>query len=175
MAFDLNRILQQYLGGAAGDDAAGAADHYEQVAQSTPPDVLSHGLAAAFQSEQTLPFAEMVAHLFSQGTPQQQAGMLTQLLGSLGPAALAALSNTGALRGLAGQGTSPDTGGLAPDQIGQVTPDQVRAIAEHAQQTSPGIVDKMSGFYADHPSLVKTLGGAALTIALAKIADRMKG
>ena len=31
--------------------------------------------------------------------------------------------------------------------------------------------DKMSGFYAQHPGLVKTLGSAALSIALAKMAQ----
>lgn len=174
MAFDLGNMLRQYLGGVTGKGTAEVSDHFEQVAQTASPDVLSHGLAAAFQSEQTPPFAEMVAHLFSQGTPQQQAGMLTQLLGSLGPAALAALNNSGALKGLTAQGVSPGATSLTPDQASQVTPDQVKAIAEHAQQSSPGIVDKMSGFFAEHAGLVKTLGGTALAIALAKIAERMK-
>ncbi len=31
----------------------------------------------------------------------------------------------------------------------------------------PGVLDKIGGFYADHPQLVKTLGSAALAIALA--------
>jgi hypothetical protein len=33
----------------------------------------------------------------------------------------------------------------------------------------------MSDFYAQHSGLVKTLGGAALTIALAKMADADRG
>jgi len=173
MAFDLGGILQQYLGGVAGQGSPDAADHYAQVAQSAPPDALSHGLAAAFQSNQTPPFAEMVAQLFSHGTPQQQAGMVTQLLASLGPAALAMLANSGALKGLATAGGAPPSS-VAPDRASEMTPDQVKAIAEHAQQVDSGIVEKMSGFYAQHPGLVKTLGGAVLTIALAKIADRMK-
>ena len=48
-------------------------------------------------------------------------------------------------------------------------------IATHAEQHSPGIIDKMSGFYAQHPGLIKTLGGAALTIALAKMAESHQG
>ena len=174
MAFDLGGLLQQYLGGVGGQGAANVTEHYEQVAQNVPPEALSHGLAAAFHSEQTPPFADMVAHLFSQGTPQQQAGMLGQLLSSLAPGALAALGNSGALKGLTGLGVSPGAAPLTPGQISQVTPDQVKAIAEHAQQTSPGVVEKMSGFCAEHPGLVKTLGSAAMAIALAKIADRMK-
>jgi hypothetical protein len=31
----------------------------------------------------------------------------------------------------------------------------------------------MGRFYADHPTLVKTIGGAALAIALAKMKDSM--
>ena len=172
MSFDLGGLLQQVLGG--GTNADNATDQFHQVAQNASPDVLSRGLAAAFNSDQTPPFADMVAQLFAQGNPRQQAGMLTQLLSSLGPAALAALSSSGALSALQ---TAP--GGMAPsavteEQAGQVTPQQVQAIAEHAQQHSPGIVDAMSGFYAEHPALVKTLGGAALTIALAKIAEHMR-
>ena len=47
-------------------------------------------------------------------------------------------------------------------------------IASHAEQQNPGVIDAMSNFYAQHSTLVKTLGSAALAIALAKIANRMK-
>jgi hypothetical protein len=36
------------------------------------------------------------------------------------------------------------------------------------------VFDKLGSFYAQHPQLVKTLGSAAVTIALAKIANRMR-
>jgi len=36
------------------------------------------------------------------------------------------------------------------------------------------VIDAISGFYAQHPQLVKTLGSAALTVALAGMANRMK-
>jgi hypothetical protein len=174
MAFDLGGLLQQYLGGGSGQSTDNAAEHFHQVAQNASPDVLSQGLAAAFHSDQTPPFGQMVAQLFTQGNPQQQAGMLTQLLGSLSPAALAALTSSGALAGLQAQGGNAASGAVTAEQVSQVTPEQVQAIASHAEQHSPGIIDKMSGFYAEHPTLVKTLGGAALSIALAKIAERMQ-
>jgi hypothetical protein len=41
-------------------------------------------------------------------------------------------------------------------------------------KSDPSIVDKASAFYAQHSTLVKTLGGAALTIALEKVAERQK-
>jgi hypothetical protein len=37
------------------------------------------------------------------------------------------------------------------------------------------VLDRVGGFYAEHPQLVKTLGSAALAIALAGVANRMKG
>jgi len=47
-------------------------------------------------------------------------------------------------------------------------------LAAHAENANPSIVDSLSSFYAQHSSLVKTLGGAALTVALAKVAGRQK-
>lgn len=173
MGFDLGGLLQQYLGGGTAP-RADAADHFHQVAQNAPAEAVSAGLAAAFRSDQTPPFGQMVAQLFSQASPQQQAGMLNQLLGSLSPAALAALSGSGALADLTGQGGAA-AASVSTQDVARVTPGQVQQIASHAEQHNPGIIDKMSGFYAEHPGLVKTLGGAALTIALAKIANGMKG
>lgn len=169
LSFNLGGLLEQYVSGAAG--ANQVADHFHQVAENAPADAVSEGLATAFRSDQTPPFADMVAQLFSHGDPQQRAGMLSQLLGSLGPAAMAALNSSGALAGLTGQGANPAAGTVTPDAASQVTPDQVKAIADHAEQHNPGIVDQMSGFYAQHPGLVKTLGGAALAIAMKKIAE----
>lgn len=175
MAFDLGGLLQQYLGPGSGQPVANATDHYQQVAQNAPPGVVSQGLAEAFRSDQTPPFAQMVGQLFNQANPQQQAGMLNQLLSGLGPAALAALAKSGALGGLAPQVGGGAPAAISPQQAAQITPEQVQQIADHAQQHNPGVVDQMSDFYAQHSGLVKTLGGAVLTIALAKIANGMKG
>jgi hypothetical protein len=50
----------------------------------------------------------------------------------------------------------------------------VQDLANRAEQHSPGVFGRLGQFYAQHPQLVKTLGSAALTIALAKIADRSR-
>ncbi len=173
MAIDLGGLLQQYLGAAVACPAGDAADHFHQVAQSAPPEVVSQGLAEAFRSDRTPPFGQMVGQLFAQGTPDQQAGMLKQLLGSLGPGALTALAGSGALGALAA-GSSVAPAAISPQQASQLTPAQVEQIASHAEQQNPGVIDAMSNFYAQHSTLVKTLGSAALAIALAKIANRMK-
>jgi hypothetical protein len=175
MAFDLGGLLQQYLGSRSGQSTENAADHFQQVAQAASPQMVSQGLAEAFRSDQTPPFAQMVAQLFSQANPQQQAGMLNQLLSSLSPGALASLTNSGGLGGLLGQGGGGQPGIVAPQAAAQMTPEQVQQIASHAEQHSPTIIDQMSNFYAQHSGLVKTLGSAALTIALAKMANANRG
>jgi hypothetical protein len=174
MAFDLGGLLQQYLGAGAAQPAAAAPDHFHQAAQAAPPDVVSHGLAEAFRSDQTPPFGQMVGQLFAQGTPDQKAGMLQQLLGSLNPAALTALGGTGALGSLLAAGSSTTPGAISAQQASELSPGQVQQIAAHAEQQNPSVIDTMSNFYAQHSGLVKTLGSAALTIALAKMANRMK-
>ena len=102
--------------------------------------------------------------------------MLNQLIASMGPQVLSSLLNGaggGALASVLGPvlsgGGAPAA--LTPAQASQLTPDQVQQIATHAQQHNPGIIDAMSDFYAQHAGLVKTLGGAALSIALAKMAQ----
>ena len=174
MGFDLGSLLSQFSGGA---NSANAPEQFQQVAQNASPDLLSQGLAAMFHSDQTPPFGQMAGQLFGQANAGQQAGMLTQLLAGMGPTALAALTSGaggGTLAGILGKlapgGSAPAV--VTPEMASRLTPDQVQQIATHAEQHSPGIVDMMSGFYAEHPGLVKTLGSAALSIALAKMAER---
>ncbi len=174
MAFDLGNILQQYLGGASAPPAQAEA-HFDQAAQAAPADVLTSGLAAMFRSGQTPPFGQMAGQLFGRADPNQQAGMVNSMLGGMGPSVLASLAaQGGTLGGLLSQltGGGGGTPSVTPAQASQLSPDQVQVIASHAEQANPGIVDRMSEFYAQHPTLVKTVGGAALSIALSKMAER---
>jgi hypothetical protein len=173
MGFDLGSLLSQFAGGG---NAAQAPDQFHQAAQNASPDLVSQGLSAMFRSDKTPAFGKMAGQLFGQANPTQQAGMLNQMLGSMGPGALASLlggAGGGALSGILGQlsGGSSAASAFTPEQASKLTPAQVQDIAHHAEQNSPGIIDKMSSFYAEHPGLVKTLGGAALAIALAKMAE----
>jgi hypothetical protein len=47
-----------------------------------------------------------------------------------------------------------------------------QAVRDIAEQRDPSIVDQLSDLYARHPTLVKTLGAAALAIAMSQIAKR---
>ena len=142
--------------------------HFDQVAQNAPPDVLAAGLAGAFRSDQTPAIGQMVGQLFGNSSGSQQAGMLNQILATLGPAAAASLAG-----GVLGGVMSPGASQITPDQAARLSPEQVQAVVEHAHQTNPGIADELAGFYAQHSGLIKTLGGAALAIALAKMKDHV--
>jgi hypothetical protein len=112
----------------------------------------------------------MVSSLFSQSNGEQRAGMLNHLIASVGPGTLAQLAGGGALATLLGGGAKEVT----PQQAQNISPELVQQIATHAEKADPSIVDRASAFYAEHTTLVKTLGGAALSIALAKVAERQK-
>src|SRR5215210_7211485 len=167
----LSGILQQYSGGQAAQAPDTVHDDFDQLAQSAPQSALADGLAAAFRSNQTPAFGQMVAQLFSTAGGQQRAGILNTLISALGPTIAAQLFSQGGQSGLAG----PLGGGqreVTPEQAAQVSPEAVQQIAEQAESKDPSIIDQVSNFYAEHPTLIKTIGTAALTIALAKIAER---
>lgn len=177
MSFDLGSLLQQFTGGSA--SAEQADRHFDQVVQSAPQGQLAQGLGQAFRSDQTPPFAQMAAQLFGNSDPNQRAGMLNQLLGSIGPGVLSSLAG-GALGGTLGNlfggaaGATQQTPQITPEQASQMTPEQVRQIAEQAEQHNPSVVDRMGDFYAQHPGLVKGLGGAVLAVALGHMAQGMQ-
>jgi hypothetical protein len=180
---ELGGLLQQYQGAEPNQAPDTIDDDFDQVAQAAPQPALSDGLAAAFRSEQTPEFGQMTANLFNNSNPQQQAGLLNNILKYAGPAILGRV-----LSGGGGGGASAGGGGglsdlinmfrgggqqeLTPEQAGQIPPEAVQQVAEEAQKHDPSIIDKISDFYAEHPTLVKSLGAAALTIALSKIANR---
>lgn len=161
-------ILGQYASRRIDQPAPEALQHFEQVADSAPRDMVSHGIAEAFRNDQTPPFPQMVANLFERSNPQQRAGVLNQILASAGPAIIAGMANGP----LADMFRRARDGGVTPDQAASVSPTDVRDVAEKAEKQNPNIVDKISDFYSQHPGLVRTLGTAAVTIALAKMAQR---
>ncbi len=183
----LGDILDQYAARPTSTEA-----DFADVAPQVAPEVLGDGIAEAFRSEQTPAFGNMVEQLFGGSNPTQRAGLLNQLIAAAGPAILAklggVLGGAGAsqasasggggllgnvLGGLFGGGASPDrTGTVSPDDADRVTPAQVREMAEAAKQSDPSVMDRVGGFYAQHPELVKILGGAALAVALGRMAKR---
>ena len=159
---DIVKTLEQYGSAGAANPPATVHQDFEQVAQSAPQPQLAAGLSEAFRSNQTPPFGQMLGTLFSQSNGQQQAGILNQLLGSLGPAAGAgALGGLSGLSGLLGGGSQ-----VTPQQAQQVPPETVQQLAEQAQKNNPSIVDEAGSFYAQHPTLVKALGAGSLALIM---------
>jgi hypothetical protein len=166
---DLIGVLQQYTGASASNPPASAQQDFQRVADSAPQEHLAGGLAEAFRSDQTPPFPQMLASLFSQSTGQQKAGLLSQLLGSAGLASGAAAGS-----GMLGSLSSLLTGGssINPQQANEVTPDQVQQLAEHAQKANPSIIEQASNFYAQHPHIVQGLGAGALALIMSHMSKK---
>ncbi|HTS21826.1 MAG TPA: hypothetical protein VMN79_08455 [Casimicrobiaceae bacterium] len=156
-------MLNQALGGQQ------QGTQFNQVAQNAPSDVLAKGLAAAFNSDQTPDIGAMVSQLFGQSNGTQQAGMLNQLLGTLGPGVMAGLGG-GALAGILKPGQTQ----ITPSQASKLTPQQVQEVVNHADDIHPGgVADQLGAFYAQHRGLINTLGGVAATVAMMKMKDHI--
>jgi hypothetical protein len=163
---DLLGVLEQYRGATAASPPPNVEEHFSQVAQSAPQEHIAGGLADAFKSNETPPFAQMLGTLFSNSNGQQRAGILNQLLGAAGSGAV----TSGALGGLAGLLGGGNT--VSAEQANQVPPEAVQQLAEHAQRQDPSIIEKASQFYAQHPTVVQTLGAGALALVMSHLSQR---
>jgi hypothetical protein len=149
---------------------SGGAQQFGQITQNAPSDVLAKGLSAAFASDQTPAIGNMVGQLFGQSNGAQQAGMLNQLIGTLGPGVMAGLAG-----GVLGNVMSPGQTQITPEQASQLTPQQVQDVVNHANEVHPGVADQLGQFYAQHRGLINTLGGIAATVAMMKMKDHLSG
>ena len=163
----LMEILSQYVNptSAPSGDVMG---HFDQAAQQAAPQDLGRGVAAAFRSDATPSFGQTIGRLFDQSNPQQQAGLLNQLVQSIGPGALSGVAGgvLGKIFGGAGVGSVPT---ITPAQATQISAQDVSALADHARGQKDSVVDEVGNFYAQHPALVKSLGAAALAVALGRM------
>lgn len=141
------RILDQYREARFDQPPADATRHFEEAAREAAPEEVSEGLAHAFRAEETPPFGQMVARLFRDSDRQQRSGLIERLREALGGE----------------PGVSEDS-----------DPREVEDLATKAEARNPNIIERVSRFYAQHPGLVRNLGGAALTIALARMAQRQR-
>jgi len=163
----LGSVLEQYAN-SSGQANEKADQHWDTVSQAAPSGALADGLAAAFRSNSTPDFGQMLGSMFNTSNGEQKAGILNQLLASGGPSLLAQLGGAGGgLAALLGGGSQ-----VTADQAQKVSPEVVQQLATHAEKSDPSLIDKASEFYSQHPALIKTLGGAALTIAMSKMAER---
>ena len=159
---EVKGMLAQYAAGNTPSGDAGA--HFQQLAQSLDSGTLAQGIAAAIRSDSTPPFAQIISQLFASGSGDQKTAMLNTLLSSVSPEQRAQLSNL--IPGLGSNATATSA------QAASIAPSAVQTLAQHAEKNDGAVIDKMSTLYAQHPTLVKTLGAAAMAIAMRKIAER---
>ena len=171
---ELQNVLTQYAAGnnAAPQNAQDVEQHFSQIAAAAPQSSLAEGLAAAFHSNQTPAFGEMLSSLFSQSNGDQKAGLLNQLMASMPPGAIQSLLGAGAASGPLASLLQSGSAKITPEQAQQISPEAVQKLAASAEQHDPSIIDTASQFYAQHSTLIKTLGGVAMTLALSHIAER---
>ena len=161
----LGDLLQKISSGNAAPH-----EQFDQVAQAAPQSSLAAGIASALGSGGTGQFAQMATQLFTNGNGDQKSTMINSLLATAGPALLAQLTSGG------GSGLSSLLGGgatsVTPEQTANISPQTVQELAAKVHQADPSIVDKLGEAYSAHPDLFKTLGAAAMSIAVAKIAEK---
>jgi hypothetical protein len=143
---------------------------FDSVASEAPPEILGEGLEDAFNSDVTPPFEQMVGQLYDRSDPQVRAGLLNEILGSAGGAASAGLAAgpLGAILRRMGQGQA------TADDTRDVGVHEVEVAAREAAKHNPGIIARISRFYARHPQLVQNLGQAAIAIAMNGMARRRR-
>lgn len=163
---EVGGLLQKYSGASGSSPPPGAAGDFAKVAESAPTSALSSGLSAAFRSGDT-PFGEMISQLFAQSDPTQRAGILSHLMAAAGPAA----KSLGGLGGL--EALLPGAGAaVSADQTQQVSPQTVQQLADAAARRDPSIIDRAGEFYAQHPTLVKSMGAGALALIMSHLSQR---
>ena len=110
---------------------------------------------------------------------------LSGLLGGGGSGLAGMLGGGGGMAGLLGgllggggasmlQGLLSGNQQVTPEMANQIPQDVVEKLAHEAAQHDPSIMERLSSVYAEHPTLIKTLGGAALTIAMSRMAERAR-
>ena len=162
-------ILGRYAEGRRPPMPPPEVEHdFEEVAHEAGPDAMQDGIAEAFRSDDTPPFEQMVAHLFERSEPHVRAGLLDNLLAGLSP------SPHAGSRGPLGDVWRRYSAGarVDPDRAATVGRTEVEEVARQARKQNPGVLERVSRFYARHPEIVRSLGQVAMSIALSKMARR---
>ncbi len=137
---------------------------FDDVARKAPRSALAQSLAAAFRAEQTPGFSRSLAHIFPMADPRQRAEILGRLL------TIAPGSVRGDLAGLFSVNRD-----VRPEDTEDLPADLILRVAEEARHKDEGIVDRISDYLADYPTLLKNLDVATLATAMADIGERLAG
>ena len=153
-------------------------EDFDRVSSEASADDISFGLEDAFQSDATPPFEQMVGQLYEQSDEDTRAGLLNEILGSLGGGNTVASGLGGGLAGGVLGGILRKIGQrdarVSPRDVRDIPARDIEVAAAEAARQNPGVVQTISRFYARHPQLVQTLGQAALGILMSGMARRRR-
>jgi hypothetical protein len=167
-------IVDKYGSGNHATVPASVDADFDRFAQHAPAADVSDGLAEAFRSPQTPAFPNMLGQLFGRSPSTQKSNVLNTLVATLGPMLVSQLlAKHGANRAAQELQTGKTT--VSPEVAAEIPSTSIEAVAAEAEKKDPSIVERISKFYADQPALIKTLGGLALAVAMARVAQRQSG
>jgi hypothetical protein len=158
-------LLNQYMNEGGPYSREEAHDHYDQIHQAVPTDLLGSIIGPALNS---LGGEEVEKRIYNSATemnPAQRGGFLETLLNayrSSGANIPHLLGNLGINQNVAYQ----------PEQV---SPTEVAKLATHAQRTNPNIFQQAMSFYAQHPTLVKVLGSMAIASIAKQLGQAQQG
>ncbi len=168
----ISNVLQNYSQGSAPTNEGEVSAHFNQVAQAAPPADMASGIASMFRSEQTPAFGQMVGQLFGNSNGNQKASVLNALLSSgAGAGILSQLAQSAGISLPSGAGGTPQ---ITPEAAAQISPEMVQQAAAQAEKHDPSIIDRISELYAQHPTLINSLGTMAMGMAMSHLANRRR-
>jgi hypothetical protein len=161
---DIGGLLNQYVNNNGATNRQEAREHYDQIHNNVPQDLLGSVIGPALASLGQQQVQERIYNSATEMDQQQRGSFVQTLLSGF----LSSGVNIPSLLGQLGIGQQ------VADNPYDATPDDVAKLATHAQQTDPSIFDRAMQFYAEHPTLVKVLGTMAVTAIARNLAERQK-
>ncbi len=153
----IGNLLNQYATGGGATNQQEAHEHYDQIANAVPPDVLGSAIGPAIASLGGENAQERILDSANAMNPQQRGGFVQSLLNGF---LQSGVSLTPMLEKL---GINP-TIAQNPEEA---RPEDVARLAAHAHENHIDVFHQAMSFYAQHPMLVKVLGSVAIA-AIAK-------
>jgi hypothetical protein len=152
-------------------------DDFDRVSNELTADDLAPGLEDAFNDDDTPPFEEMVGQLYERSDDDMRAGLMNEIVNSLGGGqALATGAAGGLFGGVLGDLIRRRQGreAITARDMHNVPAREIERAAAAAKGQNPNIVQTISRFYARHPRLVQGLGQAAISILMSGMARRRR-
>jgi len=133
---------------------------------------MREALVENFRAGRLPPLPEAMATVYERAGESQRAALLSTLLRSVGPLALAVLA-AGQFAKYMSRERWADVS-VPLEEVRSVTGGQVTEIARYAEQSNPDVVSQVSAWLAVHPGMLAALGAGALTVLLTYIMERRR-